>query len=367
MVKNYKYKKNLKFTYVLPYLHKILTFRNDMKRVFFVVALGVALAATVATGCKKDEGYVMSEEEKAIEAQYLEMTEGSGAGLIGTESEACFTKNGSRYGLKVHFKYTPSMSSQPLDEGYFDVPYENVAPESRAFPRRYYLWAPGDRGDILFKYLYDNVEQNVKRAILFNNPGDGPRHFIAIELENGDIRHFAITPEKEGFPAEVLLLEGNYNFTQNETKMSAVYHHKPISDKNVDILSITFDSGDAPHYNVTLNFVLNPATSVSVDNIRGRYYGSDNGEYFSDKHVFGSWLSWGGHYFTVKNEWGETVSMGFPVPSSSNYINLGYNSSSGILDAAGVVDMQVYLLSSEGKVKLSILSPGMLFSDITED
>ena len=59
--------------------------------------------------------------------------------------------------------------------------------------------------------------------------------------------------------------------------------------------------------------------------------------------------------------------MGFPVPSSSNYINLGYNSSSGILDAAGVVDMQVYLLSSEGKVKLSILSPGMLFSDITED
>ena len=188
-----------------------------------------------------------------------------------------------------------------------------------------------------------------------------------MELEDGEIRLFYLHPSKEGFPAEMILLNSNYSFPQNETKMSAVYHHKPISDKNVDILSITFDSGDVPHYNVTLNFVLDPATSILVDNIRGRYYGSDSMEDFSNKHVFGSSYIWGGHYFSVKNEWGEVVSYGYPVPSSSDRIDLGYISSTGILDAAGTVDMQVYFLSSEKKVKLSLLSPGMLFSDITED
>ena len=339
-----------------------------MKRLFFVVAaLGVALTAMVATGCKKDaaEGYVMSEEEKAIEAEYLEMTEGK-EGISDNDCDACFSENDSRYGLKLHFTHKGPWSSQILDEGYFDVPYENVAPESRAFPRRYYKWTPGETGGILFKYLYYNVEQTVKRAILFNNPGEGPRYRLAMELEDGEIRHFYLHPSKEGFPAEIVKLKDGYKFLQNETKMSAVYHHKPMSDKNVDVLSITFDSGNAPHYNVTLNFVLNPATSVSAENIRGRYYGSDTNEYFSDKHVFGSWLAWGGHYFSVKNEWGETVSYGYPWPLSSNYITLGYNAASDILDAAGVVDMKTSLTSS-GTVKLSIVSPGMLFSDITED
>lgn len=334
-----------------------------MKRLFFAAALGLALVIGL-TGCKKEKvgGYVMSEEEKSIEAEYLEMTEG--VGLIDTRSKACFSKNGERYGLKLHFTDKMSSSAAPFEEGYFDVQCENMAPESRAFPRRYYKWTSD--GDILFKYVYNSAEQTVKRAILFNNPDDGPRHYIAIELGNGEIRHFILTPS-EGFPAETVVLKSGYNFKQNETTMSAVYHHKPISDKDVDILSITFDSGDVPHYNVTLNFVLDPATSVSVDNIRGRYYGSNNGEYFSNKHVFGTWLSWGGHFFSVKNEWGEVVSYGYPVPSSSNYITLGYNSSSGLLDAAGVVDMNVYLLSSEGSVKLTLSSPSMLFSDITED
>lgn len=345
-----------------------------MKRLIF---LGAIALAALCLSCKKDDNknkesdYYKDVPELREEfdklAQHLD-----GSGVLSGYSY--FDAANQSYSLKIEFYDVALGSSNNNLEGFFSIPFENVAPEKRILPYLYYKFTPDDFSNGLASFKVYGKEEKLKNVILRIDTGASELHFdfIAVSSDNSNY-NYKIKADLN-FPAKTVHLKSPFTFKSGEAKTSAVYRHKPIKNRNFDVLSVTFKTLDGiyPSYYTTLHFIVNPAATLqeALSKLPGRYYGiSPTADDFGDHKLYGFHLiddQSGG--FQAKNEWGETILTEFVSPSTSQYLTISsIYGDEPHFDISGTVSRYLYLIGSDENYNLNIASPIVNLSDITEE
>ena len=343
-----------------------------MKRLIF---LGAIALAALCISCKKDENkesdYYKDVPELREEfdnlAQHLDGSGGlSGYSYFDATDQGC--------ALTIEFYDVALGSSNNNIEGYFSIPFENVAPEKRILPYRYYKFTPNEFSSGLASFKTYGQETKLRYVILRIDPEATELHFdfIAVTTNNENYEYKIKANLK--FPAKTVHVKSPFTFKSTEATASAVYRHKPISNKNFDVLSVTFKTteGTYPCYFTTLHFVVNHAANLqaALSNLPGKYYGiTPTAEDFGDHKLYGFHFiddQAGGFY--GENEWGETIVSEFVNPSTSQYLQISPIYGDGTkFDISGTVSRYLYLVGSEENYNLNIASTTVNIADITEE
>ena len=345
-----------------------------MKKLLF---LGAIALAALCISCKKDDNknkesnyYRDVPELRAEFDDLLQHLNGSG----GLSGYSYFDAIDQGYALTIEFYDVALGASDNNIEGYFSIPFENVAPEKRLLPYCYYKFTPEDFQNGLASFKTYGQETQLRYVILRIDPEATELHFdfIAVTTNNENYEYKIKANLK--FPAKKFHLKDNFIFRSGEVETSAVFRHKPIKDKNFDVLSVTVKTpaGEYPSYSTTLNFVVNPVANFSdaLDDLRGKYYGvAPFAENFGDHTVYGFHsFDEKVSLFTGENEWGETVVEEFVVPSSSQYLTVGPLYGEGTkFDIFGTVTRFLYLIGSSESYLLLVNSITLNLADITEE
>ena len=345
-----------------------------MKKLLF---LGAITLATLFLSCKKDNNtekesdYYKDVPELREEFDNLVQNRDALGQLQGV---SYFDALGEGYALTVEFFDVAQGSSDNYLEGFFSIPFENVAPEKRLLPYRYYKFSPIDFQNGLASFKAYGTVVQLSNAILRIDTGETQYHFdfIAVTPDN-QVYNYKIKADLN-FPAKTFHLKSNFIFKSGEVETSAVFRHKPIKDQNLDVLSLTVKTaaGEYPRYSTTLNFLVNPVVKFSdaLNDLPGKYYGvAPFKENLGDHTVYGFHsIDEKVYTFTGENEWGETVVEEFVVPSSSEYLTIGPLYGDGAkFDIYGTVDRFLYLIGSAESYLLLVNSVTLNLADITEE
>ena len=345
-----------------------------MKKLLF---LGAVALVTLCLGCKKDNDtkkksdYYKDVPELREEFDNLLQNRNANGQLQGV---SYFDALGEGYALTVEFFDVAQGSSDNYLEGFFSIPFENVAPEKRHLPYCYYKFTSQDFANGLASFKAYGKEVQLSSAILRIDTGQTQFHFdfIAVTKDNS-IYEYQIKADLK-FPAKKFHVKDNFIFRSGEVETSAVFRHKPIKDQNFDVLSVTVKTpaGEYPIYSTTLNFIVNPVANFSdaLDDLPGKFYGvapflenlGDHTVY--GFHSFDEKIS----TFTGKNEWDETIVEEYVVPSSSQYLTIAPLYGEGTkFDIFGTVTRFLYLIGSTESYLLLVNSITLNLADITEE
>lgn len=345
-----------------------------MKKLLF---LGAVALVTLCLGCKKDNDtkkksdYYKDVPELREEFDNLLQNRNANGQLQGV---SYFDALDEGYALTVEFFDVAQGSSDNYLEGFFSIPFENVAPEKRHLPYCYYKFTSQDFANGLARFKAYGKEVQLSNAILRIDTGQTEHHFdfIAVTTDNS-IYEYQIKADLD-FSAKIFHLKSDFMFKSGEVETSAVFRHKPIKDLNFDVLSVTVKTaaGEYPIYSTTLNFIVNPVANFSdaLDDLPGKFYGvSPFLENFGDHTVYG-FHSFDEKVCTFKgeNEWGETVLEEFVIPSSSEFLSIGslYGDETKF-DIYGTVDRFLDRNGSTGSYLLRLNSITLNLADITEE
>ena len=339
----------------------------NMKKLLFLGAIALTI---LCISCKKDNpsDYYKDVPELREEFDELVQRKETSGSLKGVSSFDTFDGG---YVLKIEYFDEALGSPSNAFEGYFSIPFENVAPEKRIPHYLYYKFTPEDFVTGLAGFN-TTASTRLNSAILRINTGDTPYHFEFVTLASDNMVYvFDIEADLE-FPAKKVSLKQDFTFKSGEVETSAVFRHKPISGKNFDVLSVTVKTleGKYPRYSTILHFVVNPVAKFqdALNSLPGDYYGISSPEDLGDHKIYGSIVAEENPYdFIGVNEWGETLVEEIVRPSNSQKLKIGPIYGDGTkFDISGTVDRYIYVFSSQ-KYNLNVASVTVNLADITEE
>lgn len=345
-----------------------------MKKLLF---LGAVAFVTLCLGCKKDNNEKKSDYYKDVpelreEFDNLLQNRDANGQLQGV---SYFDALGEGYALTVEFFDVAQGSSNNYLEGFFSIPFENVAPEKRHLPYCYYKFTSEDFANGLARFKAYGAEVQLSYAILRIDTGQTEHHFDFIAVTKDDEVYEYMIKADLDFSAKIFHLKSDFMFKSGEVETSAVFRHKPIKDLNFDIFSVTVKTpaGEYPRYSTTLHFLVNPVEKFSdaLTDLPGDYYGvAPFKENLGDHTVFGFHSIDGeSTFFTGENEWGETVLEEFVIPFPSEFLTIGplYGDNKDKFDISGTVDRFLDRNGSTGTYMLRLNSITLNLADITEE
>lgn len=368
-----------------------------MKRLFLIAM--AALMALAVISCKKEEGG-LSARDKALQAEFKEMEALLRAApedqviyvsAFGDNYSQSFSRDDNRFSIKFFFaeNKVEEMGNKRVS-GRFTIPCGDVAPEDRKLEYYYYKWSAEDNpDDIIFEVECEGSKISMKRAILEHDvTSQETGHWYDILAEDASGNYYRIHWSgypKGNFPAEVKELTGNYVFQQTSTRMSAAYRRLPL--KTLDALQIILETGEGdPVTSLDFFMMASPANSAldAIDNSidRSWFYGLGMDYNSVTNHrILAYHTAWvkgltddmeGAGVLRSVNRWGETVLVGYVLPSTENKLQIGFPTDKSWIDIHGQLDVykdkNCYINPPEySKYVLTISSPKMYTSDIKDE